>query len=304
MFLLTCWIILLLQIQIWLILIRTHLVLRCISCLPHLLINNICRISLIRIGNHLIIIPPKIGTLNLLTRSISIWSLLISIGHLIPTYFTYLLGVVFVEEVHWSVWTGSLFEVKHVCWLLDRVIDVLDGIWWGFTVLRLSHFVLAGVPLSTAINVVLVLIQAGFGDVSIMNRWVLSVLLRSWIRRTHNSISEKIIIPSCIIHILFSWICICVIRKINIIINIVCHICRLFRLLILRSPLRNLSYVVTVFRIHNSIRVSSLVGVVDLPWLRLIHLSTITLGRWMQSSNTTGPCVCSFLFALGATNIS
>ena len=137
-----------------------------------------------------------------------------------------------------------------------------------------------------------------------MNRWVLSVLSCSWIRRTHNSICEKIIISSCVIHILFSWICICVIRKINIIINIVSHICRLFRLLILRSPLRSMSYVVTVFRIHNSIRVSSLVGVVNLPWLRLIHLSTITLGGWMKSSHTTGPCVCSFLFALGAANIS
>ena len=151
MFLLTCRIILLLQIQIWLILIWTHLVLRCIPCLPHLLINNICRISLIRIGNHLIIIPPQIGTLNLLTRSISIW-------HLIPTYFTYLLCVVFVKEVHWCVWTGSLFEVKHVCWLLDWVIDVLDGIWWGFTILTLSHFVLAGVSLSATVNVILVLI--------------------------------------------------------------------------------------------------------------------------------------------------
>ena len=305
LFLLSSWMMLLLknQVLINISLIRSHLMLRSISWLPHLCIHNIHSIALLRIANRGSI-PSQIRALNLLTRPIRIGYLLICIRHLRP-YLLYLLSIIPLEEVHLRIrTTSSLFEIKHIRWLLNMVILVMDITWGlGSYVLALSHFVFSRISCS---DVVLILVQAGFWDDSIVVIiWgLLCVLLSSGVRVVNDAVLKEIVRTCSVVHVLFSGICVCVILEVYVIVHIIGHVtCWLFNL-IFRSTLRCMSFAIYVLRIHNSIRMSSLIRVIDLPWLRLIHLTTSRPCRTrMKSSNTTRSSINLFIFTLITTSI-
>ena len=136
-------------------------------------------------------------------------------------------------------------------------------------------------------------------------RWLLCMLLSSRVRVGNNSVWKKIVWTSCIVHVLFTWIYVCVILQVNIIVHIISHMSCWLLNLIFRPTLRSMPFAIHILRIHNSIRMASLVGIVNLSWLWLIHLTSSRPCRtWMKPCNTTRSCIDLFILTLISTTIS
>lgn len=154
LFLLPSWVMLLLenQVLVYICLTRSHLMLWSISWLSHLSVDDIDSVALLRVAD-CSTVSSEIGALYLLAWAIRIWYLFVCVWHL-WTYLLYLLCVVALEEIHLSIWTTwSLFEIKHIRWLLNMIILVMNVTWClGSYVLALSHFIF------TWISIVLILI--------------------------------------------------------------------------------------------------------------------------------------------------
>ena len=161
---------------------RSHLILRSISWLPHLIFNYIGWVIWILTWTHWIV-SSQSRRLDLLSWPCRVVATLLLIGYLRP-HFAKLLSVITLEEIQLSVWACPLFKVQHICWLLNRIINVLYSIRivFGCYILTLSHFISFS-WISVFTIVIGVLVQTCFGDMSVviilLARWVLSMLLCS-----------------------------------------------------------------------------------------------------------------------------